>query len=262
MPTASIVAMIPSSLLIAAVCYVAALPVCSFYWGMFPPGFKGFNWQAKDAFGFVIFFVIVNIVVAVVIAVITTFSFRFVARLTKMRNPRIGAWFAFFSVAAVCFLLYVPLFGQSTLSEFWPSPFYWVLIGVGCLGIPYMISSIVGIFLYGMKYCEMTGMFLKRAIHAKLSWDDGKALIQALKDKSFDSVPAMLKRTRKVSPNPVLKFELFGHPDADVAYIDILASFTEVIGNATNSTTTSWLAYHQRLSKEEASRLLMPSGLN
>ncbi len=139
-PPASIAAIIPSSRLVPAVCYAVAYPICSFYWGMFPPGFREFNWAAKDAFGGVVFFVIMNIIIAIAIACVTIFSFKFIARLTKLRNPRIGARFAFLSVFIVCAVLYIPLFGQSTLSQFWPSPLNWLLIAVGCLGVPYLVA--------------------------------------------------------------------------------------------------------------------------
>ena len=270
-PPASIALLIPLSLLVAGVCYAVARPICLLFYELVGDsgggGGTAFN-RWNEGRWIALGIIVVNGIVLTVIAYATIFSFKLVAYLTKLRNPKIGKRFAFFSVFVVCAVLYLPLFGGHSLA---PTditilfiPVRWVLMILGCLVVPLIVSYAVEDELLEMKFCEKTGYFLKKVAHVTLTWEQGKCLIQVLQDKQYDLLPGLLNsQWNGKAEFRSVTFTLFGHPKAEVAYVDVVAKFEICIGSATNATSSSWLVYHQKLSRDEAKGMsaLIPSGV-
>ena len=252
-PPVSIAMLIPLSLLVVVVCYAAARLICNIFW-------QGIG-ESDGAISFnegrfiALIMLLINFLIVTFIAVITTFSFKLLAYITKLRNPYVGMGFSFFSVLVVCAALYLPLHDGHSLA---PTDFTifsisvrWILMFVGCLVLPLIVSLIVAGTLHKMKFCEETGKFLKKVAEAHLSWANGKEFIQALAAKDYS------KLTQYVSPQmkpgvPYMVFRLFGHPKAQDAFVDVEATYEAIIGRASNKTTKTWLAYHEKLNRDNA----------
>ena len=260
-PLPSILLMILLSLVVAGVCYAVARPICLLFHesaGSSGGGDSVRQFTEKRNIGLGMIFV--NVVIFFVISLITVYSFKYLAYLTKLRNPKTGQYFAFFSAFVVCSALYLPLFDGRSLA---PTdiailfiPVSWVLMIAGCLAIPYSVSFDVFSHLSQMKFCEKNGKFLKKVVCTTLSWYQGKCLVQALRDSQYDVLPELFNSDLQKPETPSMTFTLFGHPQAETAYIDIDAKFEAVIGNATNSRTTNWLVYHYQMSQDEAIKMV------
>jgi len=258
-PVSSIILLLLLSLAVSAIGYSFGRFICHFYYDAV--GNTGFTSgtmleQFKHGRDIALGALLVNFVIFIVIGYTVMFSYKFVAQITKLRNPKIGQIFAFFSVFIVCAALYLPLYGGYSLAPtdltFFLIPVRWLLMIIGVLILPLILSFTVRGTLISMKFCEATNKTLKKVAIGVVSWSQGIELIQLLNNKQYDSLSNILFNQNNKSDKPVLIFTLFGHPEATSAFIDVEAKFEKLIGSSYNETTTTWIVYHEALSKNVA----------
>lgn len=252
-PSASIAMLIPLSLLVAFVCYGITRFICTIFWDVIANTGIGGSFNGARFVGVIM--IVINLVIFFIIAIVTRISFKYVAYLTKLRNPKVGQWFSFFSVLAVCLALYLPLYHGHSIA---PTdiailfiPLRWILMFIGALVLPLIVSLLVAETLRDMKFCEETGHFLEKITEIHLPWDNGKQFLKALKDKDYSRLLQFASFQKNLEV-PYMIFRLFGHPKAEVAFVDVEAKYEAKIGRKNNKSTTTWLVYHDKLTKGDA----------